>query len=103
MIPTLSFRQTPAEQMVRTAASLIFQELQKSGCKLVPLSSLAEDPQYGFTASAAVEPVGPKLVRITDLQDGGSRWGPSLTAGVQNRPDTFSKRAIFSLPGRVPQ
>jgi type I restriction enzyme, S subunit len=70
----LSFRQTPAEQMVRIAASLIFCAMRKAGCKLVSLSSLTEDPQYGYTASAAAEPVGPKLVRITDLQDGQIKW-----------------------------
>jgi type I restriction enzyme, S subunit len=74
MRPELSFRQTSAEQMVRIAASLIFDGLCKAGVKLVPLSSLTEDPQYGFTASAASEPVGPKFVRITDLQDGQIWW-----------------------------
>ena len=35
---------------------------------------LAERPQYGFTASTASEPVGPKFVRITDLLDGRIDW-----------------------------
>lgn len=70
----LTFRQTPAERMVRIAASLVFDALQKAGTKLVSLSSLTEDEQYGFTASATLEPVGPKFVRITDLQDGRVDW-----------------------------
>lgn len=73
-MPKLSFHQTPAEQMVRIAASLIFRALQKSGCELVPLSTLADDPQYGYTASATDEPVGPQFVRITDLKDGRIEW-----------------------------
>ncbi len=40
----------------------------------MPLSELAEHPQYGFTASASFENVGPKFVRITDLQDGKIEW-----------------------------
>ena len=41
---------------------------------MVSLSSLTEDPQYGFTASADATPIGPKFVRITDLQDGQINW-----------------------------
>jgi type I restriction enzyme S subunit len=52
----------------------MFDGLRKAGVPIVSLSSLTEDPQYGFTASAASEPVGPKLVRITDLQDGRIKW-----------------------------
>ncbi len=70
----LSFRQTNAEMMVRIASSLVFETLTKSGCPSVSLSELAEESQYGFTASAVSEEVGPKLVRITDLKDGGINW-----------------------------
>lgn len=65
----LSFRQTKAEIMVRTAATLLFDALVRAGCSLVPVSDLAENAQYGFTASASATPLGPKFVRITDLQD----------------------------------
>jgi type I restriction enzyme, S subunit len=40
----------------------------------VPLSELCENPQYGFTASASLEPCGPKFVRITDLAHGSINW-----------------------------
>jgi len=70
----LSFHQTNAEIMVRAAATLIFNALIRAGCPLVLLSSLAEDPQYGFTASATAASVGPKFVRITDLQDANIDW-----------------------------
>ena len=33
-----------------------------------------EQPQYGYTASATAEPVGPKMLRITDIQDGKVDW-----------------------------
>jgi type I restriction enzyme S subunit len=34
------------------------------------VGDFCETPQYGFTTSARTEPVGPKLLRITDIQDG---------------------------------
>lgn len=70
----LSFHQTKAEIMVRAAATLLFNALIRAGCSLVPLSDLAENAQYGFTASATSAPVGPKFVRITDLQDANIDW-----------------------------
>ena len=38
------------------------------------LAELTETPQYGFTASSSIEPIGPKFVRITDIQDGAINW-----------------------------
>ncbi len=69
----LTFNQTPAERLTRIAASVVFDALQRKE-KHVPLASVTEPPQYGFTASAASEPVGPRFVRITDLQDGRIDW-----------------------------
>lgn len=71
----LSFRQSHAEIMVRAASTVIFNTLARGGCQIAPLSELAENPQHGFTASASLEEIGPKLVRITDLQDGKINWG----------------------------
>jgi len=71
---TLSFRQTPQEFMVRIAATIVFKALRQARCAEVQLSDLTERPQYGYTASASSEPIGPKFVRITDLQDGKIDW-----------------------------
>ena len=38
------------------------------------VNDLAEDIQYGYTQSANDEPVGPKFLRITDIQDGQVNW-----------------------------
>lgn len=38
------------------------------------LGELCEKPQYGFTASATTEPIGPRFLRITDLRDGSLDW-----------------------------
>lgn len=40
----------------------------------VALSEIAELIDYGVTASANAEPVGPKFLRITDIQDGIVNW-----------------------------
>jgi len=39
------------------------------------LGKITERPQYGYTASASEEPIGPKFLRITDIQDGQVQWG----------------------------
>lgn len=38
------------------------------------LKEIAESVGYGVTASACDEPVGPKFLRITDIQDGRVNW-----------------------------
>jgi len=45
--------------------------------EVVRLGEVAEKPQYGYTASASDHPVGPKFLRITDIQDSGVFW-PSV-------------------------
>lgn len=38
------------------------------------LGGYVESPDYGYTASASVDPVGPRFLRITDIQDGLVDW-----------------------------
>jgi len=38
------------------------------------VGDFCEKPQYGFTESATIEPIGPKFLRITDIQDGQVNW-----------------------------
>jgi type I restriction enzyme S subunit len=38
------------------------------------IEDVCEKPQYGYTASAKEKPVGPKFLRITDIQDGKVDW-----------------------------
>ena len=42
--------------------------------KIKPLSDCACKPDYGYTASASNEPIGPRLLRITDIKDGSVDW-----------------------------
>lgn len=43
--------------------------------KTIALGDLAESLSYGVTASSASQPVGPKFLRITDIQNGAVDWG----------------------------
>jgi type I restriction enzyme S subunit len=59
---------------VRAASTVLFGALQRIGTPQKTLAELTETPQYGFTASSSIEPIGPKFVRITDIQDGAINW-----------------------------
>jgi type I restriction enzyme, S subunit len=41
---------------------------------IVQLDDICSSVDYGHTASAAQEPIGPKFLRITDIQDGQVDW-----------------------------
>ena len=45
-----------------------------AGWHLKCVSEISEKPQYGYTQSAQDEPVGPKFLRITDIQEGRVNW-----------------------------
>jgi type I restriction enzyme, S subunit len=97
----LSFHQTKAEMMVRAASTVLFNKLLNAGCSIVPLSELTEPSQYGFTAGAELEEVGPKLVRITDLQDGNIHWD-SVPYCKCDEPDKYlleSNDILFARTG----
>ena len=40
----------------------------------MPLGDFAESVDYGVTASATEQPIGPKFLRITDIQNGAVNW-----------------------------
>jgi type I restriction enzyme, S subunit len=44
------------------------------GWKSARLGDHIARPEYGYTASATIEPIGPKFLRITDIQDGRVDW-----------------------------
>jgi len=44
------------------------------GWKWVRLGEVCEKPQYGYTASAEDKEVGPRLLRITDIQNREVNW-----------------------------
>ncbi len=56
--------------------SSVYRDVLKpcKGWVVKSVSELCDKPQYGYTASAATEPIGPHLLRITDIQDGLVNW-----------------------------
>ena len=42
--------------------------------EVMKLGDVCEKPQYGYTESATTKSVGPKFLRISDIQDGGVNW-----------------------------
>lgn len=62
-----------------------------------PLESLTEKIDYGHTASASDRPVGPRFLRITDIQNGSVEWAsvPFCTA-TDNETDKY-----HLLPGDI--
>ena len=56
--------------------SSVYRDILKprKGWTVKNVSELCEKPQYGYTASATTEQIGPHLLRITDIQDGSVNW-----------------------------
>jgi type I restriction enzyme S subunit len=49
-------------------------EEMPQGWTAVSVSDICAKPQYGYTQSADESPVGPKFLRITDIQEGQVNW-----------------------------
>jgi type I restriction enzyme S subunit len=61
-----------AEALLTSASDNAFK--LSSGWDEAKIGDFCEQPQYGYTASATSEQVGPRLLRITDIQDGKVNW-----------------------------
>jgi type I restriction enzyme S subunit len=48
--------------------------LLPEGWRLKTIEEISKNPQYGLTTSAKSEPIGPKFLRITDIQNGMVDW-----------------------------
>jgi type I restriction enzyme S subunit len=53
--------------------------------EVVRLGDVAGRPQYGYTASASERPVGPKFLRITDIQEGRVSWSSVPCCEIDGR------------------
>jgi type I restriction enzyme S subunit len=73
--------------------------------RVVRLGEVAEKPQYGFTAAAQRDPVGPKILRITDIQDGNVNWNtvPYCKCGNDDIPKYLLEAGdiLFARTGSV--
>jgi type I restriction enzyme S subunit len=64
-----------AERYIPAAIASVFGDGQNRGWVTKKIGAICEKPQYGYTESATYEPVGPKFLRITDIQNGKVDWG----------------------------
>jgi type I restriction enzyme S subunit len=60
--------------MIQSAVSVNEAKPLPDGWWWVRLRDVCEKPQYGYTASAETAAVGPKFLRITDIQNGEVHW-----------------------------
>lgn len=61
-----------AERLLASANAAAF--TPRSGWTEAPVGHFCEHPQYGYTASATTEKLGPRFLRITDIQNGLVKW-----------------------------
>ena len=63
-----------AAMIMRVALDEAFGEAGGKGWKIQEIKDICEHPQYGYTVSSSRENIGPKLLRITDIQNGTVDW-----------------------------
>jgi type I restriction enzyme, S subunit len=71
--------------------------------KKVNLGLISKEKTYGYTASASVYPVGPKFLRITDIQDEFIDWSKvpycQIRKKENNRYKLFKKDIVIARTG----
>ena len=60
------------EALLASASHAVFK--RQEGWTEAQVGEFCQRPQYGYTAPAIAEPVGPRLLRITDIQEGQVKW-----------------------------
>ncbi|MCD4737998.1 MAG: restriction endonuclease subunit S [Anaerolineae bacterium] len=60
------------KKLFSSAAGSIF--TAKSNWKIARVGDFCAKPQYGYTESATSQPIGPRFLRITDIQNGQVNW-----------------------------
>jgi type I restriction enzyme, S subunit len=63
----------------------------------MPLGVLAKSVEYGVTASAAQQPVGPKFLRITDIQDGAVDWETVPWCDCDTRSASYARLRVGDI------
>jgi len=62
------------EALLDSALYEVFATAETEGWDYKLVKDLCKKPQYGYTESAQLERVGPKFLRITDIQNGVVNW-----------------------------
>jgi len=73
------------------------QEIKPSSWTFASVKKIANTIQYGYTASAKQEPVGPKFLRITDIQNGQVNWNDVPYCAIPD--DKIAK--FLLIPGDI--
>jgi len=60
------------EALISASSERCFQP--KEGWKTMAVGEFCEPPQYGYTETAIGDPIGPRFLRITDIQGGRVDW-----------------------------
>ena len=96
---------------LRHEATHEVQALLESACKVAfkpkshwseaRVGDFCETPQYGYTESATTEPVGPRFLRITDIQNGRVNWDNVPYCSCPNPQPYFLKEndILFARTG----
>ena len=77
--------------------TLLTQSDQKefpSNWEIKELSAICEKPEYGYTESASTKEIGPKFLRITDIQNGVVNW--DTVPFCKCSKDNFEKYQLHS-------
>lgn len=61
-----------AEALVNSASEQYF--VLDDNWEVLPVEDFCDPPQYGYTESASLQPVGPRFLRITDIQGASVTW-----------------------------
>ena len=70
----MPFKLTREEVLASAAITICLNQLNVAQTPVFTIEDVCLPPQYGYTASAALEPVGPRFVRITDIKGGTIDW-----------------------------
>jgi len=63
-----------ARELLDSALYEVFASAETEGWEHKLVKELCGKPQYGYTESAQLERVGPRFLRITDIQNGAVSW-----------------------------
>ena len=69
--------QKDAERLMQATLAEVFPcrgAALPQGWRWVRLGDVTEKPQYGYTRAAVLNPIGPKFLRISDIQNGVVDW-----------------------------
>lgn len=76
------------DQLLTSVLWSIFPDPEQSlpvAWQVKTVEEISDNPQYGYTQSSNKEPVGPKFLRITDIQDGRVNWSEVPYCEIEER------------------